>query len=64
MKILRMPQVLEKLGISRSPFLKMIGRGEFPKPVKVGPKLNGWPEHEVDAWIQNRADARNTNAGG
>jgi prophage regulatory protein len=63
MKLLRQKEVIERLGMARSPFLRMVDRGEFPKPVKIGPKLNHWPEHEVDAWIQSRADARNAKTG-
>jgi prophage regulatory protein len=36
-------------------------RGKFPKPVKLGDGKAGslaWLEHEVDAWIAERAEAR------
>ena len=50
-KILRLPQVEEATGESRSTIYKRISEGEFPKPVKLGAKSVGWPEDEVAAYI-------------
>ena len=36
---------------------KLIERGEFPKPVKLGGSHNFWYESEVDAWLAERAKA-------
>ena len=53
MKLLKMPDLIARgLGSRSSIYLRM-ERGEFPKPVKIG-RLNGWPEHEIDAWIEAR----------
>ena len=34
--------------ISRSTLYAEIQRGFFPKPVKLGARKVGWPQHEVD----------------
>ena len=39
--ILRMPQVLEQVNLSRATVYKMIGRSEFPKPVQIGQRSDG-----------------------
>ena len=53
MKLLRLPDLIARgLGSRSSIYLRM-DRGEFPKPVKIG-RLNGWPESEIDAWIEAR----------
>ena len=57
-KILRLPQVEEATGESRSTIYKRISEGEFPKPVKLGAKSVGWPEDEVAAYIDARIAAR------
>ncbi len=30
----------------------------FPKPFKLGPRQTVWWEHEVDAWLEQRAASR------
>jgi len=52
-KILRRTQLEELLGLSRSAIYQMMADGEFPRPVKLGRRAVGWPEHEVQAWLQN-----------
>jgi len=47
-KILRLPVVLEKRGRSRSAHYLDIQQGLFTKPVLIGLRAVGWPEHEVD----------------
>jgi len=34
--------------------------GEFPKPVKLGPKSVGWLESEIADWQKNRIACRDS----
>jgi prophage regulatory protein len=52
--ILRMPQVLEQVNLSRATVYKMIGRSEFPKPVQIGQRSVGWLTEEVNTWLESR----------
>jgi prophage regulatory protein len=61
-KILRLPQVEEATGESRSTIYKRISEGEFPKPVKLGTKSVGWVEEEVAAYNEARIAARDAAA--
>lgn len=54
MKILRIPQVLERVGYRRSTLYVLIREGRFPKPIALGPRAIGFVEEEVDAWIRAR----------
>lgn len=60
-KILRLPVVLEKRGRSRSSHYLDIQQGLYTKPVLIGLRAVGWPEHEVDklnnARIAGKSDA-------
>ncbi len=56
--ILRLPQVLGRIGLSRSMVYEMISHGDFPKPVQLGPRSVGWLADEVDTWINKRAEMR------
>ena len=47
-KILRLHDVLNKRGSSRSSHYLDIQQGLFTKPVSLGRRAVGWPESEVD----------------
>jgi prophage regulatory protein len=54
MRILRIDDTLDRTGDTRSPLYDKVAKGLFPKPIKVGERAAGWPEHEVDALIAAR----------
>lgn len=55
-KVIRHPQVCEKLQISRSKLFDLIAKGQFPKPFTIipGGRAVGWLDNEVNAWIWDR----------
>ncbi|MCX7084821.1 MAG: AlpA family transcriptional regulator [Methylococcales bacterium] len=55
--IIRLPQAIEKTGLSRSTIYALISRGEFPQKIKLSPRTMGFLESEVDAWIVDRLNA-------
>ena len=55
--ILRLPQTIEKTGLSRSTIYALISRGEFVTKIKLSPRTMGFLESEVDAWILGRLNA-------
>lgn len=66
LKILRMRQLVEKLGISRSSiYAKMNPRmpqydPTFPLPINLGARSKGWAEPDVDRWLlANQGGAKN-----
>lgn len=56
MNLLKQVRVEKKLDVSRSTLLRLIARGEFPKPKKIGSN-NFWLEQEVDAWISGKFES-------
>ena len=50
-KFLRLPSVIDKVGLSRSQIYKLIQRGDFPEPVKIGPKVSVWIEEKLEMWM-------------
>ncbi len=62
MQLLRLPQILNRTGLSRTAVYAAIAAGTFPRPVKIGPNSNAravaWPAEEVDAWIAERIAQR------
>lgn len=59
MKVLRLNSVvLLTTGLARSTIYKLIGSGEFPRPVPLTARSVGWIECEVSAWIQSKIEER------
>ena len=63
-KIIRVPEVLSKSGISRSTLARFVKYDKnFPRPFKIGERSTGFLESEVDQWILGRrAEASRTDA--
>jgi prophage regulatory protein len=60
MRMLSLTELKEVKGIkfSRQHLHRLIADGRFPKPVKLGLNTNGWPEKEIDEYLQARIDER------
>jgi prophage regulatory protein len=56
-QILRCRQVQLRTGLSRSSIYALIGKGQFPSPVRLSAQSVGWLEHEINGWIVNRTRA-------
>jgi prophage regulatory protein len=54
LRMLRKPQVLERLGSSHSSLYLNITRGLITRPVQLGPNTVGWPAFEVDMLLAAR----------
>ena len=56
-KILRIPDVVEVTGLSRTTIWRRVKSGDFPAPVRLGSMATrsiGWREGEVERWIEGR----------
>ena len=53
-RLLRLREVKEATGMSRSHIYRLMQQGDFPRPVKIGPAAVRWRESEVDAWVESR----------
>lgn len=54
-KILRLPQVIERVGLKKTAIYKMIATDDFPKQVKLGAHASGWLESDIQRWILKKA---------
>ena len=55
MKVLRLPEVLARVGLSKSTLWRLINAGQFPRPIRLGSRATGWIEEEIDEWIASRS---------
>ncbi len=57
-KFLKLPEVQNRTGKSRSAIYQGVKDGTFPKPIKLGgPRAVGWIEIEIEAYNQQCIDA-------
>ena len=52
--LLRMPQVLDRVGLKKTVIYERIKASTFPKPIKLG-SASAWHAHEIEAWIVGQA---------
>lgn len=50
-RALRLRQVLDKTGLSRSQLYRLIGRGDFPAGASLSEHVRAWDEWRVDDWL-------------
>lgn len=52
-RLLRLPDVRDRTGLSRSAIYQYMSEGRFPKSIPIGSEHRiGWVESEVDAWVR------------
>jgi len=61
-KLLKMPEVQTKTGLSKSHLYALAQQGLFPKQVKLTERSSAWVESEVDGWIDSRIAQRDLEA--
>jgi len=57
LRFLRLPEVLDRVGVSKSTLYAWIRAGLFPKPVPLG-TLSVWVESEIEDWMAARIEQR------
>ena len=56
-RIIRLPELLRLTGMSRATIYRWLGKGEFPKPLQLGPNSIGWRADVVAEWLESRPSA-------
>ena len=57
-RLIRLPVVIERTGLSKSTIYARAAAGAFPKPVNLGNSLSAWVEDEVEGWVEARITER------
>ncbi|QLO43405.1 AlpA family transcriptional regulator [Citrobacter freundii] len=61
-RLIRVPEVLRRVGFSRTTMYELIKEGRFPDKVIIGARSAAFVESEIDAWIENTiSDSRRNN---
>lgn len=57
-RLIRLPEVISMVGLSRSQIYRDIYRKQFPQPVKIGESAVAWSSKEIQAWIAEKLAGR------
>lgn len=60
LRLLRLEQVCEITGLRRSMVYQLEAELRFPKRVKLATRAVGWVEREIQDWMIERIEARQT----
>ena len=52
--LLRCKDVEHRTALSRSRIYDLMGKGEFPRPVRLGSMSVAWSSREINNWIAQR----------
>jgi len=58
MRFLRLKEVIELTGLSRSTIYKYIEEGVFPRSVSLGGRAVAWVDQEIHEWVLARIEER------
>ena len=58
LRMLPIDEVLERTGLSRRTLYTEIAQQRFPRPVQLTARRVGWPEGDVDGWLETKIAAR------
>ena len=53
-RLIRLPEVQQRVGLGRSTIYRWMSEGKFPKPVQLGGYAVAWAEEEIETWIAER----------
>ena len=53
-RALKLKEVLGLVSLSSATVYRMMSRGEFPRPVRIGVRATGWRSDEVEEWLASR----------
>ncbi|MFA9459909.1 helix-turn-helix transcriptional regulator [Thiohalorhabdus sp. Cl-TMA] len=56
-RVLRLREVSDRYGLSRSTVYRLMGQGKFPKPIQLGPQAVAWRVEDLEEWLASRPAA-------
>ncbi|PKB25340.1 AlpA family transcriptional regulator [Novosphingobium kunmingense] len=56
-RLLRLPEVMARVGMKRSAIYQRMSDGRFPKSRSLGAKCAVWVEREIEEWIERVANS-------
>ena len=57
-RVLRMPAVMERTGLSKASIYRLIHADDFPAAIRLSSRAVGWPAQQIDEWVASRERVR------
>ena len=58
-RLIKLPEVMRRVGIGKTMIYRRIKEGTFPAPYKLSPFAARWSEQEIATWIFNVKNGSN-----
>ena len=58
-RLIAMPEVVERAGISRGTIYTLMGQNRFPRPLHLSKRVTRWLASDIESWLQERIEERN-----
>jgi prophage regulatory protein len=55
--ILRVRDVIQRTGLSRSTIIRLEQNGKFPPHIDLSPRSIGWSSEDVDLWVREQVQS-------
>lgn len=59
MRLIRMREVLDKVGLSKATLYRLIAAGKFPASIQIAYRAVAWEESQVDDYLLNMISQSN-----
>ncbi len=59
-RLLKLDEVMNMTGLSKSSVYHQMNKGTFPRPINIGVKSVAWLETDIQLWIKNKIELRNS----
>lgn len=54
LRVIRLPEVKQRTGLSRSSIYRLMGEARFPQSCKLGERIIAWVEADIDRWLADK----------
>lgn len=62
-RLIRLPEVLLAVGLSKSEIYRLISLNQFPKQIPLGDRAVAWTEKSIEAWVLDRVELHEIKGG-
>ena len=56
-KLLKIKEVCERLGVSRGHVYVLVRKHGFPRPIELSARSRAWKPDSIEQWIESRSGA-------
>ena len=54
LRVIRLPEVKQRTGLSRSSIYRLMAEASFPQSCKLGERIIAWVEADIERWLAEK----------